>query len=125
MTTFLTRFFSLWLLLLIHMLDTCLALLNVMAIYAIAMPCVRVQNLHAHVATPMKIHFCSQCYDQSFSVATATMHGAAQHQSSRHVPVPRVIIAIFSILPSLKLDMVLTYMHTEASSIVQQKKLGS
>ena len=78
------------------------------------------------VATPMKIHFCSQCYDQSFSVATATMHGgAAQHQSSRHVPVPRVIIAIFSILPSLKLDTLRTYMHTEASSIVQQKKLGS
>ena len=33
-----------------------------MAIYTIAMPCVRVQNLHAHVATPMKIHFVSQCY---------------------------------------------------------------
>ena len=64
MTTFLTRFFSLLLLLLllIHMLDTCLALLNVMAMYAIAMPCVRVQNLPAHVATPMKIHFVSQCY---------------------------------------------------------------
>ena len=40
------------------MLDTCLALLNVMAIYAIAMPCVRVQNLQAHVATPMKNSFC-------------------------------------------------------------------
>ena len=76
MTTFLTRFFSLLLLLLIHMLDTCLALLNVMAIYAIAMPCVRVQNLHAHVATPTKIHFVSQCY-QSYLTCTVAIFLAA------------------------------------------------